>query len=107
VICFIVLARGPSPLMLLLVGCLLALAAAARTGPLQALVSGLVKADQLGALMGLRGFSMQVGVFLFAMGAAGLAKRLGFEGVLVLAAGCQFLSYLAIRFGVREPGKSS
>jgi hypothetical protein len=27
--------------------------------------------------------------------------------VLVLAAGCQFLSYLAIRFGVREPGKSS
>lgn len=107
VICFIVLARGPSPLMLLLVGCLLALAAAARTGPLQALVSGLVPADQLGALMGLRGFSMQVGVFLFAMGAAGLAKRLGFEGVLVLAAGCQFLSYLAIRFGVREPGKSS
>ena len=105
VVCFIVLARGPSPMVLLLVGCVLALSAAARTGPLQALISGLVPPEQLGALMGLRGFCMQVGVFLFAMAAAGLAGRLGFEGVLVLAAGCQFLSYLAIRFGVREPSK--
>ncbi|MFT4842519.1 MAG: DHA1 family inner membrane transport protein [Planctomycetota bacterium] len=105
VLCFAVLSRGPSPMVLLLVGCVLALAAAARTGPLQALVSGLVPADQLGALMGLRGFSMQVGIFLFAMGAAGLTQRLGFEGVFILAAGCQFFSYLAIRFGVREPSK--
>ena len=103
VICFIALARGPSPMLLLVVGCVLALSAAARTGPLQALVSGLVPPDQLGALMGLRGFCMQVGVFLFAMGAASLARELGFEGVLILAAGCQFLSYLAIRFGVHEP----
>lgn len=103
VVCFVALARGPSPVWLLVIGCVLALAAAARTGPLQALVSGLVPKEQLGALMGLRGFCMQVGVFLFAMGAAGLSARLGFEGVLTLAAGCQFLSYLTIRFGVQEP----
>ena len=85
------------------VGCILALSAAARTGPLQALVSGLVPPEQLGVLMGLRGFCMQIGVFLFAMVAAQLTDRLGFEGVLMLAAGCQLVSYLAIRFGVHEP----
>ena len=103
VACFLALSRGPSPMILLAVACVLALAAAARTGPLQALVSGLVPAEQLPALMGLRGFCMQLGVFLFAMAASGLATRLGFEGVLMLAAGCQFLSYVAIRFGVHEP----
>lgn len=107
VVCFIVLARGPSPMVLLLVGCVLALSAAARTGPLQALVSGLVPAEQLGVLMGMRGFCMQIGVGLFALGAAELSTRLGFEGVLMLAAGCQFLSYLAIRFGVHEPRVSA
>jgi len=80
-----------------------AVAAAARTGPLQALVSGLVPAEQLGALMGLRGFAMQLGVFLFAFGASALTARLGFRGVLLLAAVCQTGSYLAIRFGVQEP----
>ena len=103
VICFVVLSRAPSPTVLLIVGCILAMSAAARTGPLQALVSGLVPPDQLGALMGLRGFCMQIGVFMFAMIAAQLTEKLGFEGVLTLAAGCQFLSYLAIRFGVNEP----
>lgn len=103
VICFFVLSRGPAPLVLLIVGCILALSAAARTGPLQALVSGLVPPEQLGVLMGLRGFCMQIGVFLFAMVAAQLTDRLGFEGVLMLAAGCQLVSYLAIRFGVHEP----
>lgn len=107
VVCFIILGRGPSPLVLLLVSSVLALAAAARTGPLQALVSGLVPSDQLGALMGLRGFCMQVGIFMFALGAAGLIERLGFEGVFMLAAGCQFLSYFAIRFGVHEPDKAA
>ena len=107
VLCFLVLSREPGPLVLLLVACLLAIAAAARTGPLQALVSGLVPADQLSALMGLRGFCMQVGVFLFAIGAARITPALGFVGVLQLAAGCQLLSYLAIRFGVREPTRTT
>ena len=91
----------PDAGLLLGVGCVLAVAAAARTGPLQALVSGLVSSDQFGALMGLRGFCMQVGVFLFALAAAPMTSSLGFRGVLLMAAGCQLLSYLAIRFGVR------
>ncbi len=107
VICFFVMSRGPEPIVLLIVGCILALSAAARTGPLQALVSGLVPPEELGVLMGLRGFCMQIGVFLFAMVAAQLTDRLGFEGVLMLAAGCQLLSYLAIRFGVQEPAPQS
>ncbi len=101
--CFLLLARGPSPGVLLVVACVLALAAAARTGPLQALLSGLVPAGRLGALLGLRGFRVQRGVGTFALGAGALPAELGFEGVLVLAAGCQFLSYLAIRLGVHEP----
>lgn len=105
VTCFLVLSLGPSPAVLLAVACVLALAAAARTGPLQALVSGLVPNEQLGALMGLRGFCMQVGVLLFALGAAPIGARLGFEGVLLLGAGCQFFSYVAIRVGVREPAE--
>ena len=105
VVCFLALSRGPSPLWLLVIGCLLAIAAAARTGPLQALVSGLVPSEQLGALMGLRGFCMQIGVFLFAIGAAQLTRGLDFQAVLTLAAACQFLSYLAIRFGVHEPAR--
>jgi MFS transporter, DHA1 family, inner membrane transport protein len=103
VVCFLMLASQPSPSVLMAIGCILAISAAARTGPLQALISGLVPADQLGALMGLRGFCMQVGVFLFAIGASWLAPRLGFTGVLQLAAGCQLLSYLSIRLGVKEP----
>lgn len=101
--CFLMLAREPGPAALLATGCLLAIAAAARTGPLQALLSGFVPSPQLGALMGLRGFCMQLGVGGFALGAAEAGSRFGFRGVLMLAAGCQVLSYLAIRFGVREP----
>jgi MFS transporter, DHA1 family, inner membrane transport protein len=101
VACFVLLARGPGPVLLAVVGCVLAMTAAARTGPLQALLSGLVPPAQLSSLMGLRGFAMQLGVGAFAMGAASVSGRLGFEGVLGLAAGCQLLSYGAIRFGVR------
>ncbi len=103
VVCFFALSRSWGRDYLLPIGCVLAVAAAARTGPLQALVSGLVPAEQLGALMGLRGFAMQLGVFLFAFGASALTARLGFRGVLLLAAVCQTGSYLAIRFGVQEP----
>jgi len=107
VICFFALSREWGPDYLLPIGCVLAIAAAARTGPLQALVSGLVPSEQLGALMGLRGFCMQLGVFLFALGASGLTSKLGFRGVLMLGAACQLGSYLAIRLGVHEPRRTS
>jgi MFS transporter, DHA1 family, inner membrane transport protein len=103
--CFGLLARtaeAPDATLLLVVGTVLAVSAAARTGPLQALVSGLVPASHLGALMGVRGAVMQIGVFGFAVSAAPIGAELGFRGVLMLAAACQLLSYLVIRFGVRE-----
>ena len=96
------MAKVPDPWLLLVIGALLAVTAAARTGPLQALVSGLVPDTHLGVLMGVRGAVMQVGVFGFAVSAAPLNAALGFGGVLMLAAACQLLSYLAIQFGVRE-----
>lgn len=98
--CFVALSREPGAWALLAVGLVLAVTAAARTGPLQALVSGLVPPEHLAAVMGLRGFVMQIGVALFASVAGLVDKRLGFQGVLMLGAGCQMLSYVAIRFGV-------
>ncbi len=100
--CFGILAQQPGPWVMLVVGALLAGSAAARTGPLQALVSGLVPTSLLGALMGVRGAVMQLGVFGFAVASGPIATALGFRGVLLFAAGCQLLSYVAIRFWVRE-----
>ena len=102
VACFVLLGRHPDDVLLVVLGALLAITAAARTGPLQALVSGQVPADQLGALMSLRGFLMQAGVGAFALGAAPVEQRSGFAGVLYLAAGCQAASYLVVRMWVRE-----
>ncbi|MCB9885559.1 MAG: MFS transporter [Planctomycetes bacterium] len=102
VLCFGLLAREPEALPLAAVGVLLAVVAAARTGPLQALVSGLVPAHELGALMGMRGFAMQMGVAGFALAAVPIGAQAGFSGVLWFAAACQVLSYLAIRVGVRR-----
>jgi predicted MFS family arabinose efflux permease len=99
---FWLLAREPDNLTLALVGSVLALVASARTGPLQALVSGQVPAGDLAALMGLRGFLMQVGVGGFALAAAALERERSFAAVLWLAVGFQALSYLAIRLFVRE-----
>ena len=103
VVCFFALSRSWGVDYLLPIACVLAVAAAARTGPLQALVSGLVPSEQLGALMGLRGFSMQLGVALFALAASRAPEALGFRGVLLLGAICQAGSYVAVRVGVREP----
>ncbi len=100
--CFVLLARGPGDLALLSIGLVLALTAAARTGPLQALISGLVPESQLSTLMGLRTAAMQFGVVGFALVARELGPELGFNGVLVFAAICQAGSYAAIRFGVRR-----
>lgn len=100
--CFLYLTREPAGSALLAVGALLAVTAAARTGPLQALLSGVVAKDDLPSLMALRGFAMQVGVGAFAVAAAPLQADLGFRGVLFLGAGCQALSYVAIRLFGRE-----
>lgn len=99
---FVLMANEPANATLAALGGVLAVAAAARTGPLQALVSGLVPPAQLSGLMGLRSCLMQVGVVAFAFAAKPLADQLGFRGVLMLAAGCQGASYLAIRLFVRE-----
>jgi MFS transporter, DHA1 family, inner membrane transport protein len=100
--CFLMLAQEPEGGALLALGAVLAVVASARTGPLQALVSGTVPAAQWNALMSLRGCAMQLGVGTFAVVAAPLAARLGFRGVLFLAAAWQFASYVAIRLWVRE-----
>ena len=102
VACFGALSFQPPAWWMLGIGVLLAGSAAARTGPLQALVSGLVPVASLGALMGVRGAVMQFGVFGFALAAAPIGTNLGFGGVLWFAAGCQLLSYLVIRVWVRE-----
>lgn len=99
---FLLLARVESFAALLAVGLFLAVAASARTGPLQALTSGLVPGWQLGTLMGLRAFVMQLGVAGFAQLAPFVQEGGGFRGVLYAAAGCQVASYVAVRFGVRE-----
>ena len=100
--CFSWLAVGPGPYPMLACAVLLALVAAARTGPLQALISGLVERHQLPALMGLRSAVMQFGVFVCAMIAAPIVSGLGFTGVLWFAVACQALSFVMIWRGVHE-----
>lgn len=98
--CFLGLASGPDAWLLAVLGAVLAVVAAARTGPLQALVSGLVPSDRLTEVMALRGAAMQSGVVLFAVVAAPLGAAVGFAGVLWLGAGCQALSLVAVAVGV-------
>jgi predicted MFS family arabinose efflux permease len=102
VACFVLLTRTRGMSMLAPVGTVLAITAAARTGPLQALTSGLVPEHELGTLMGLRAFFMQLGVGLFVQLAGWLQQGADFRAVLYAAAGCQCASYLAIRLFVRE-----
>ncbi|MGE3171899.1 MAG: MFS transporter [Planctomycetota bacterium] len=104
VVCFVLLARVETFAGLVPVGIALAIVAPARTGPLQALMSGLVPTRLLGTLMGLRACSMQLGVFLFAQFVRADGPG-GFGAVLYAAAGCQVASYLAIRIGVRETAR--
>ncbi|GDY02191.1 MFS transporter [Planctomycetota bacterium] len=100
--CFGLLDEHLDRTFLLVLGVLLALTAAARTGPLQALISGLVPAHEIGTVMGLRAFAMQIGVTLFALAAAQVEVGFGFAGVLLAASACQALVYVVIRVGVRE-----
>jgi DHA1 family inner membrane transport protein len=102
---FVALALVENRAAVVLVGLLIAVAASARTGPLQALMSGLVPAHHYATLMGLRAFSMQMGVALFALAAplcGAMSSGSPFLGVLLAAAACQALSWLAIWRGVRE-----
>ena len=100
---FLLLARVEAFSSLLVTGLALAVAAAARSGPLQALTSGLVPRHQLGTLMGLRAFVMQLGIAGFALLAPWVREVGGsFRAVLYAAAACLVLSYAAVRFGVRE-----
>jgi predicted MFS family arabinose efflux permease len=101
VMCFTLLVRVETLAGLLPLGLLLAVTAAARTGPLQALTSSLVPSYQFGTLMGVRAFAQQFGVFAFAQFVPGEGQY-GFATVLYAAAACQIGSYLAIRLGVRE-----
>lgn len=87
---------------LLVVGLPLALVAAARTGPLQALMSGLVPRSRLGNLMGLRAAGMQLGIGAFAAVAGGLYETQGFPVVLWAATAAVATSYVLLRFGVKE-----
>jgi predicted MFS family arabinose efflux permease len=100
---FLFLATAPSALPLLLVGGAGAIVASARTGPLQALVSGAVPPAQLDALMSWRGACMQAGVGLFALAGGVVDGAHGFQGVLCLAAGCQAVSFLVLRLCAAEP----
>lgn len=103
VACFLFLATEPAALPLLLVGGGCAIVASARTGPLQALVSGAVPQAQLDALMSWRGACMQAGVGLFALNAGSIFASYGFPGVLCLAAAWQTLSFVVLRIGANEP----
>jgi predicted MFS family arabinose efflux permease len=104
---FALVSREPGDTVLAIMAGVLAVTASARTGPLQALLSGFVPADKLGAVMGLRGCAMQLGVVGFALAAGPVSVELGFRGVLMLAAGCQLGSYVAIRFWAHEPGRGT
>jgi predicted MFS family arabinose efflux permease len=107
---FVLLTRTTAPSSMLALGFVLVTVAAARTGPLQALTSGLVPPQELGALMGLRAFAMQCGIGACTLVAGPLFTAASdpditvrsLDSVLLLAAGCQVASYAAIRFGIRR-----
>lgn len=99
--CLLFVARCRTLDALAPIGLALAAIASARTGPLQALTSGLVPSYQLATLMGLRSFAMQFGVFLFAEAMPSVGE--GWYGnALYAAVGCQAVSYALIRWCVKQ-----
>ena len=96
-ITLLLLARVDSTTSLIAVGIPLALISAARTGPLQALMSEIVPGHMRGTLMGLRSAGMQIGISLFGVASGTLYYEAGFSAVLYLAAGAVVVSYFLIR----------
>ncbi len=89
---------------LLLVGMPIALFSGSRSGPFQALISEMVSADARGTLMGLRSTFVNLGTGLFPMVCGWVYKsgNLAFDGVLLVAAGGIFLSYLLVQLWVKQ-----
>ena len=99
--CLLGITRATSMAMLAPLGLAVAAIASARTGPLQALTSGLVPSYQLATLMGLRSFAMQFGVFLFSL-AAPTSGDGWYRTAIYAAVVCQAVSYGLIRTFVKE-----
>ena len=93
----LLLDRVDSIATLIAVGVPMALISAARTGPLQALMSEIVPADMRGTLMGLRSAAMQLGIGVFGVTGGWLYEDSGFSAVLYMAAVAVMLSYMLIR----------
>lgn len=92
------------------VGLPLAVVAAARTGPMQALMSELVPGELRGTLMGVRAAAVNLGIGVCAVGAgrfyeAGGRGNGGYELVLMGTAGAIVAAYFLVRLFVREPGR--
>lgn len=96
-ICLVALGRVSTFGWLLVVGLLLAVLAAARTGPLQALMSKLVHRDELGLLMGLRGAGMYLGIAAISWSGSRIYEHHGFQNMLYGAAGCVAIAYVLVR----------
>ena len=102
-IMLLLLTRVDSVAMLVAVGIPMALISAARTGPLQALMSEIVPGRMRGTLMGLRSACMQLGVFMFALAGGRIYEsEAGFPALLVLASGAVVVSYFLIRVFLRN-----
>jgi DHA1 family inner membrane transport protein len=99
--CLLGITRATSMAMLAPLGLAVAAIASARTGPLQALTSGLVPSYQLATLMGLRSFAMQFGVFLFSLAAPSSGDG-WYRTAIYAAVACQAASYALIRTFVKE-----
>lgn len=87
---------------LVAVGLPMALISAARTGPLQALMSEIVPSQMRGTLMGLRSAGMQIGVMVFGFVGGGVYQDSGFPALLFLASGAILVSYFLIRVFLRR-----
>jgi len=87
---------------LLWVGIPLAAISAARTGPFQALISELVPQSARGTLMGTRACLVNVGTGVFPVLGGYVYANLAFDGVLFVAAGGIFLSYLVVQLWVKQ-----
>jgi predicted MFS family arabinose efflux permease len=85
---------------LVLIGIPVALVAAARIGPQQALLSELVPVEQRGTVMGIRAAAVSLATGLAASGGTRLQDQHGFAAVLIAAGLLIGAAYFLVRFGV-------